>query len=110
MAHKTADEYLIYAFSNYKANLFGVNKWRFVAKDTNAENTIKQARQLYQSKKYERVEVKKKSFDSRKKQYRLSTYEILGKNRKISVYKILATALLIFALCGQLIISNIITF
>jgi len=40
MANKTADEYLIYAFSDYQANLFGVNKWRFVGKDTNPQECL----------------------------------------------------------------------
>ncbi len=110
MAHKTADEYLIYAFANYKANLFGVNKWRFVSTETSADESLKQANQLYQSQKYERIEVKKKSFDPKKNRYRLSTYEVLGKNNRRKFYKILTVTFLLLALIGQIIINDMISF
>jgi len=109
MANKTVDEYIIYAFSDYKMNLFGVNKWRFVSKGNNLKSILQQARQLHISQQYQRIEVKKKSFNPKSNKYRLSTYEVFGKNKKISLYKVLATALLIFAFCGQLLMHNIIS-
>ena len=97
MARHYADEYLIYAFSEYKPHIFGVNNWRFIAKNNNPNQSLEHAQKLYTSNKFDRIEVKRKSFDSKKNQYSLSTYEVLGKKHKMNAYKILMAALLIFA-------------
>lgn len=87
---KSADEYLIYVFSNYKANLFGVNKWRFIGKNSDAQKSLAQARKLYESQKFDRIEIKRKSFDSRQNKYKLSTFEVLTKSKRKIFPKIFA--------------------
>ena len=104
MARHHADEYLIYGFSEYKPHLFGVNNWRFIAKNNSPDKSMAHAKELYTSNKFDRIEVKRKSFDSRKNKYSLSTYEILGKKRQINAYKILAVTLVLLAALSQLIL------
>ncbi len=79
---KSADEYLIYVFSNYKANLFGVNKWRFIGKNSDPQKSLAQARKLLNSQKFDRIEIKRKSFNSRNNNYKLSTFEVLTKSKR----------------------------
>jgi len=105
MAYKTVDEYIIYAFSEYKANLFGQNQWRFVSKESNPQACIRHARQLFTSQNYARIEVKKKSFNPKMNKYELSTYEVFGKNKKISLYKALVMGLITFTILGQILMS-----
>lgn len=110
MIYNDDEEYLIYAYPAYSPQFFGRNRWQYVTKNTDARLSMEEAKRLYDSRQYERVEIKKKIFNLKTQRYSLSNYEILGKGKKINFFKLFVVALMVFAFVGQLYISNIISF
>ena len=75
MASKRA-EYTIYAYNKYCEHTIGHNKWQYLSSSDNVDVALEQAKKLYESQEFEKIEVKKKAFDKKKQQNMVSTYRV----------------------------------
>lgn len=83
--HANHIEYSIYAYDKYCENTIGYNKWQCVGNLQDANQALQRAAQLFQTNKFQKIEVKKKFFDPKKKRQLVSTFRVFdGQNHKIS--------------------------
>jgi len=73
--HKT--EYIIYGYQSFEANRMGHNKWEVISVIPEQSEAVHTAERLYASNDYKKIEIKKKSFDTRTKRYIASTFKTL---------------------------------
>ena len=72
-------EYIIYAYQDFEENRLGHNKWQVLSVVPEQDLALETAEKLYQSKDYQKIEIKKKSFDPKTKRYVASTLKTIEK-------------------------------
>lgn len=90
-------EYTIYAYNKYCENTIGHNQWQCLSSSDNATKAIEDARILFDSSKFQKIEIKKKFFDKKKDRYAVSTFKVFDNKPKTKML-IIATAILLTAL------------
>jgi hypothetical protein len=102
--HKTTStpptEYTIYAYNFFENEKMGCNKWQRLS-SVNKENEARmQAERLFQSQLYQKIEIKKKSFDSRSGRYVAKTHKVYEISTKRNLMTLMSILLLGFASAG----------
>jgi hypothetical protein len=77
----SATQYSIYAYSDYRPDRFGHNQWRCLGQMDCAEKAVQQAKRLFQSQKFAKIEIKKKFFDIKKNCHLVSTFQVLERKK-----------------------------
>ncbi len=76
---KQQPEYMMYVYDEFIKGTIGVNKWEFIMCSRSGSYIKKKAKDLFNSNAYQKIEVQKKIFDERTKEYFISTLCVLEK-------------------------------
>ena len=93
-------EYTIYAYNNFESEKVGCNRWQRLSSVQAEEEALSKAQRLFESQLYQKIEIKKKSYDEKKGRYIAKThkvYEVSPRNNALVFTSIL---LLAFASAG----------
>ena len=93
-------QYSIYAYNQYSEGEIGKNKWIKLQSDTNKTLIFDEAKKLYESEKFDKIEVKQKLFDRRKQRNQMKTVHILGRNPQKKLYKNMMVLVVMATLCA----------
>lgn len=104
---KVPAEYTIYAYNKYCEHKIGHNKWQCVSSGKDASKALEEAEVLFNSSKFQKIEIKKKFFDKKMDRYAVSTFKVLSsKPKKPSIF--ITMGILIFTvLFGGLFILEL---
>jgi len=97
-------EYAIYTYDHFDEKSFGVNKWQKYKTLANLKRAMNEARVLYRSNQYQKVEVKEKYIDSRLERpvsKTLRVFDMKSKKQKTALFygaAAMSSALLLAAL------------
>ncbi|MEM8833227.1 MAG: hypothetical protein AAGB32_01685 [Pseudomonadota bacterium] len=105
-----SEEYLIYGYTQYHPYNFGRNRWQFLSKNDDEQQSQKVAQEYYYSRNFDRVEIKKKYFDEEKNRYELKTVEIIDLRKKSNLYFVTVGILIFLTFLGALILNGLISF
>tara|TARA_B100000508_G_C11353314_1_gene225093 strand:+ start:27 stop:362 length:336 start_codon:yes stop_codon:yes gene_type:complete len=86
---QTPPEYTVYAY-----NASGNNRWKRLMSGADIGSVMKQAEQLFQSKKYNKIEIQKKYFDKKKGCITAAPFRVFETKSKDN-YMIMASILLL---------------
>ena len=75
-------EYTIYAYDNFKKEKLGHNRWQRVATITDQSQAMSQAQSLFDSRLYQKVEIKQKLFYEKKGCHVAKTLRVYESGRK----------------------------
>ncbi len=75
-------EYTIYAYNKYCENLIGHNKWQCISTGENPSKVLEEAERLFDSEQFQKIEVKKKTFNQKKKRHFVSTFHVFDHQPK----------------------------
>ena len=99
-------EYTIYAYHSYDDNKLGYNRWQRVTSGDDPSQVLLKAEQLFQSKIYPKIEVKKKIFDDKKGCHKSSTLRIYEDSPRKNYLTLAAILLLAFTSAGLFYLQN----
>ena len=89
-------QYTVYAYDKY-SDILGYNKWQCLLNSDNKKRALAEAERLFDTDKFQKIEVKKKVFNPKQKRYCASTYRVLDTRPKRNLLLIGALALLAFS-------------
>ena len=106
-ANMVSAEYSIYAYIKYCKNTIDHNKWRCVGQMDDADQALEAAQKLFYSAQFQKIEVKKKFFNSKKKRHYVATLRTFESKSKINfwifgVLVVLTIAPVVFILLEKL--------
>jgi len=97
----------IYAYNKYRDDAFGHNEWQCLGQMDSAEQALQRAKQLFQSEKFAKIEIKKKFFDMKKNRHLVSTFQVLERKKIQQKIFLSCFGVLILAIFGFLILENL---
>lgn len=93
-------EYTIYAYNSFQTEKIGHNKWTRLSSMQAESEALVKAERLFESRLYQKVEVKKKSFDQKSGRYIARTHKVYQIAPRKDVMTLLSVLLLAFASAG----------
>lgn len=101
---RISPQYMIYAYQKYTENSFGYNEWRYLGGVTDAKQALEEAQKAFETEQFQKIEVKEKKFDLKKKRYFVSTFRIFESKAKANNWiKLSAIILLVAVFCFVLL-------
>ena len=86
--HSSTPQYRIYAYNTYNKGALGRNKWVLLQSDLDKELILKAAKKLKASKRFEKIEVKEKLFNAKKKRHQIKTIKSFKSRRHPSLKQV----------------------
>ena len=100
-------EYTIYAYDHFQEQLLGQNRWQKLGSLDNPENALEKASNLFKSRQYEKIEIKKTVFDSKSGQNIATTYRVFENHKNRDNYMVFTAALLLaFSILGLIYLQH----
>lgn len=93
-------EYIIYAYDLFENDKVGCNRWQRVTSGSDIDTMIEKADILYGSGAYQRVEIKKKSYNTKKQTYQVATFKTFGNRRRYNLMSLLTMLILSLSSVG----------
>ena len=90
-------QYTIYAYDKYCGDVIGYNKWQCLLNSEDKKKVLAEAERLFQTDKFQKIEVKEKVFNPKEKKHRVSTCHVLDNQPKRNALLIGAFSLLTFS-------------
>ena len=98
-------QYTVYAYNQYEDQMVGHNHWQRILTSDNAKQAILRAESLYETHRYQKIEIKKKVFDSQIGTHIDSVYKTYNEKQGRNMYTVGMMALAIVSCCA-LYLSN----
>lgn len=99
-------EYVIYGYDSFEDEKLGTNHWQLIASGSDCEEMVSRAETLFNSAQYQKIEIKQKTFNTRKGKHIASTYKIYEQKPDIKIMPIIAILLIAFSLVGLIYLEN----
>ena len=99
-------EYVIYAYDSFEDEKLGANHWQLIASSKDCEEMVSRAETLFNAAQYQKIEIKQKTFSSRKGKHIASTYKIYEQKPDIKILPIVTILLIAFSLVGLIYLEN----
>ena len=74
-------EYIIYAYKGFDEDKVGYNHWKLMGSMRDSKIALENAQKLFAAKKYDKIEIRKKTFSKKKNIYVSSTFHVFGQER-----------------------------
>ncbi len=103
--HNIPAEYTIYAYDKYRENMIGHNKWQCISTGQDPSKVLEQAEQLFDSEQFQKIEVKKKFFDKKKKRHFVSTFHVLDHRPQKDFLLLVGLTVIIFSFVSLLFLE-----
>jgi|GEM_PF-2373534 len=102
-----ATRYTIYAYHQYCEDSLGYNKWQCLGNGDNALEILQEAQRLFSSAKFQKIEVKRKTFDLKKKRHLVSTWRVFDNKPKKNIFIAAVMVALPFLLFGLFLVEKL---
>jgi hypothetical protein len=93
-------QYIVYAYDVADDKNSDTNRWTKLMTSEDEKKIMMQAQDLFQSQKYQKIEIKKTYFDKKKGHHRAATFHVLEVAPQHNVFMIASTMLLTLTFAG----------
>lgn len=100
-------EYTVYAYDKYRPDMIGYNKWQYLLSSKNPSEVLEKAEKLFESDKFQKIEIKKKFFDKKMGRYVVSTFRVFDRKSNKTKFYITVAIFIIAALLSGLFVLEV---
>lgn len=93
-------EYILYAYDHGKPDARSPERWKKLLTSYDVTEAVEQARHLFDSQKYRKIEIQKKYFDRKEGRLKAATLRTYGTNKALNLYVFWSITLLAVASAG----------
>ncbi len=97
--------YSIYVYDKFVDGKMGANKWIMLQSDNDKVRILKEAKKLYDTQRYQKIEIKEKSFDSKKQRNKIQTVQVFGKTHNHNKMRFITGFLIVISAAALVIVS-----